>query len=413
MLPWQSSPPELALPSPLTGSAAFQSGSNVYLIGGTVDGAATADVLTTEVSETGNLSPWSEGPALPEPRSDVAIGTYTGIPYVMGGLDASGTPTDTVFKGVLTDGQLTSWELANGENGTDPLTLPQPISGASVLPGTSGFMLMGGRDAEGEPTSAVHVAWVDEVSSSGRLLAWEPLDGLALPEPRADAMAASAGDFHFLIGGVGPDGAVDTVFRLEISDRTPATNEVGLAQGWAISEEGQSLPAARSDASPFSASSAIYAIGGYDENGEPQDSVLWAVVDTTTGDLTDGWQQLDQTDLPVATADAPMVGVGAQGFIMGGDTPDGPTDGLLRAALSPEAPFFQLGIAGVTLPALSIKGEVGQQLGYLNAFSVGMVNFIILIIIAVALSRPDASKRVLSRLSRGRLKMPPEEQYRS
>ena len=76
-------------------------------------------------------------------------------------------------------------------------------------------------------------------------------------------------------------------------------------------------------------------------------------------------------------------------------------------------PFFQVGIAGVTLPALSIKGEVGQQLGYLNAFSVGMVNFIILIIIGVAFSRPESSKRVLSKLSRGRLKMPDEEHYGS
>ena len=56
---------------------------------------------------------------------------------------------------------------------------------------------------------------------------------------------------------------------------------------------------------------------------------------------------------------------------------------------------------------------MGQQLGYLNAMGVGMTNFVILIILGVALSRPDASKRVLSKLSRGRLPMPPEESYRS
>lgn len=413
VLPWQPSPGELSLPSPLTDAAVFQSGSNMYLIGGSVDGIATADVLTTEASETGNLTPWVEGPALPEPRSDAAVGVYTGVPFVMGGLDASGAPTDTVFKGTVEDGLLTGWELANGENNTDPLTLPQPISGASVLPGTSGFVLMGGRGADGQPTDAVHVAWIEEASSSGRLLAWVPLDGLGLPEPRADAVAAAVGDFNYVIGGDGPDGPVDTVFRLEISDRQPATNEIGEALGWAIAPEDQALPAARSDAAPFAANDSVYVIGGFDENGDPQDSMLWAVVDTTTGDFDGGWQQMEQTDLPVAVAAAAMAGVGSQGFMFGGQTSDGPTDGSMRAALSPQAPFFQLGVAGITIPGLSIKGEVGQQLGYLNAFSVGMVNFILLIIVALAFSRPDASKRVIAKLSRGRLEAPAQEHYRS
>ena len=106
-------------------------------------------------------------------------------------------------------------------------------------------------------------------------------------------------------------------------------------------------------------------------------------------------------------------GVGAHAFIFGGDTPDGQTDGSLRAGVSPQSPYYQLGVAGITIPALSIKGEVGQQIGYINAMTVGMINFVILVIIGVAFSRPESSRRVLSRLSGGRLKMPDEEQYRS
>ena len=105
--------------------------------------------------------------------------------------------------------------------------------------------------------------------------------------------------------------------------------------------------------------------------------------------------------------------MGSHAFLFGGVTPEGASDASQRAAISPRPPFFQLGIAGATIPALSIKGEVGQQLGYLNAMGVGMTNFVLLIILGVALSRPEASKRVLSKLSRGRLPMPPEEQYRS
>ena len=39
------------------------------------------------------------------------------------------------------------------------------------------------------------------------------------------------------------------------------------------------------------ANGAVYAIGGFDAEGVPQESMLWAVPDTTTGDFDD-WQRL-------------------------------------------------------------------------------------------------------------------------
>jgi hypothetical protein len=416
-LPWQTNPPELALPEPREGASVFQSGSLLYLIGGSVDGAATDSVIVAEATAdeegtlTGNITPWTEGPALPEARTDAALGVYVGVPFVMGGLDASGNPTDTTFKGIVEDGELTSWELADGNEGTDPLTLPRPLSGAAVVPGTSGFALIGGRGADGQPTDGVHVAWVDAASSAGRLLAWEPLEGLALPEARADSVAAAVGDFIYVVGGEGPDGAADTVYRLELVDQEPATDEAGRPLGWAVAPDDLQLPEPRADAIGFSAGGAIYVMGGMGADGTPQSSVYWAVPDTTTGDLTGGWEQLSQADLPVGIADAPIAGVGSTAFIFGGEGPDGPSDGLARAGLSPAAPFFQLGIAGATLPALSIKGEIGQQLGYLVAAGVATANFVLLVIMGVALSRPASSRRIISKLSRGRLKPPVEDEY--
>lgn len=411
MKPWQTSPPELALPAARSGSAVYQSGATVYLLGGAVDGTATDEVLETKISEDGNLSGWTAGPALPEPRSDMAVGMYGGVPFVMGGLDGEGKATATVYKGTVEEGVLTGWELQDGQDRSLPLTLPQPLSGASVLPGTSGFVLIGGRDADGEPVNGVHVAWSDTGTTSDDLLAWEPLDEqLALPEPRADAVVATIADFIYVVGGEGPDGPTDSVFRLELRDREPAVNEAGDLLGWAVAPAEESLPAPRADATSFTANGAVFVIGGLDDQGAPQTSMLWAVPDTTTGDI-DSWLQLAQTDLPVATADAPLVGVGSHVFVFGGQTPDGPTDGSLRAGISPRPPFFQLGIAGATIPGLAIKGEVGQQLGYMNAMGVGMLNFVILIIIGVAFSRPESSKRVIGRILR--IKPEPDEQYRS
>ena len=411
-LPWQTSPAELAMPEGRAGSGIFQSGTHLYLIGGQTSEGPTTDVLTTTSTLDGNFAPWTDGPALPEPRVDAAVGVYLGVPFVMGGLDASGNATDTVYKGIVEDGQLTGWELANGENGTDPLTMPAPLSQASVIVGTSGFVLLGGLDASGAPVTDVHVAWVGEVSEGSRLLEWEPLESVPLPEPRAAAAASFIGDFAYVIGGTGADGAAtDTVYRLEFDGKEPATDDSGRIEGWAVSPDGSQLPAPRAHASSFTTSGTIYVNGGQDAEGTYQASSLWAVPDTTTGDLTAGWHQLQQTDLPMPIARAPIVGVGSTAFIFGGESDAGLSDGTMRAGLAPRPPFFQLGIAGATIPALSIKGEIGQQLGYMNAMGVGTVNFVVLLILGLFLSRPRAAHRVISWLSRGRLKVPPEDEY--
>jgi hypothetical protein len=289
--------------------------------------------------------------------------------------------------------------------------MPVALSQASVVVGTSGFVLIGGLDASGAPVSDVHVAWVDEVSGGSRLLGWQPLE-VALPEPRAAAAAGLVGEFVYVIGGTGVDGAAtDSVFRLELAGQGAATDATGEVEGWAIPPDDSNLPSPRAHAVTFTASGTIYVIGGQDADGTYQTSSLWVVPDTTTGDFTGGWHQLTQTDLPTPIARAPMVGVGSTAFIFGGQNDDGLSDASLRAGLAPRAPFFQLGIAGATIPALSIKGEIGQQLGYMNAMGVGTVNFIVLIIIALFLSRPRAAHRVIAWLSRGRLKVPPEDEY--
>ena len=93
---------------------------------------------------------------------------------------------------------------------------------------------------------------------------------------------------------------------------------------------------------------------------------------------------------------------------------EGLADGLhARRASRRRRPFFQLGLFGATLPGLAIQGEVGQQLGYINAMGVGMTNFAILVLIGLAFSHQATTRRIISRLSGGRLSVPPEEDYRA
>jgi hypothetical protein len=72
--------------------------------------------------------------------------------------------------------------------------------------------------------------------------------------------------------------------------------------------------------------------------------------------------------------------------------------GSARANLAPQQPFFQLGLVGATVPALKIDGEIGQQLGYLNANGVGIANFTILLIVGWAFAHKEKVAALRARL---------------
>ena len=80
---------------------------------------------------------------------------------------------------------------------------------------------------------------------------------------------------------------------------------------------------------------------------------------------------------------------GPNAFLVGGRTGDAVRPARRPGNLAPQAPFFQLGLVGAAVPALKIEGEIGQQLGYLNAAGAGTVNFIMLIVIGWAYAHKE------------------------
>lgn len=407
VVPWQPGPPELALPLPVEGAAAFQAGANLYVAGGSTGGTAVADVFVSEVASDGNLTAWVAGPSLPEPRSGATAITLAGVPYIVGGLDATGAPTTTVFVGTVDNGVVQSWELADGEGGTVDLTLPVAVSDAAGASNAGGLYLFGGRTADGLSDQTLFAA-TDE---NGRLGGWSAIGELPMPEPRAGATAVAVGDYVYVLGGESLAGPSSTIYRLTTDEGTPARNDQDVYLGWASAPTSQQLPEPRAQAATFTANGAMYVIGGLDADGTPTNTLFWAVPDGTTGDLP-SWHQLDQTQLPEARADLGLAAIGTHVYVVGGTGADGAAlASVSRANLSPQPPFFQLGILGATIPALSIKGEIGQQIGYLNAMGVGMTNFVILVLIGYAMSHRQGTLRLLERLSRGRIKAPREDEF--
>ena len=90
---------------------------------------------------------------------------------------------------------------------------------------------------------------------------------------------------------------------------------------------------------------------------------------------------------------------GAEVILVGGKTaPNTILPSSIRANTAPLSPFFQLGLVGATVPGLKIEGEIGQQLGYLNAAMVGTINFILLILVGVAFAHKAQTRALFARI---------------
>lgn len=378
--PWAVSPEQISLPAVRTDGAIVQSGTSILYVGGSDGTTATDTTYVATASGTGNFDKWTEGPKLPEPRSDASVVYSGGKIYAAGGYDAAGKPTTTVF--VLTPdaqtGALGEWKTpAEAEVELD---LPEARAGAVLLAAADGLLLIGGTNG----TAPVNTVWKSTFDpKTGAPGKWAPEPG-TLFTAVTDASAAIVGDYLWVYGGTTADGkASATVQRGELGTGADA----GRIVRFGVRGGATDLPAPRTNLNGFTASGALYAIGGSDGTA-PQGTLYWAVP-SGTGDIAE-WKHLDVSDLPASgnAGGAPFV-LGPDAIIVGGTTRDGVIAASVRANIAPEEPFFQLGLFGATVPALKIDGEIGQQLGYLIANSIGLGNFVLFIVIGWAFAHRE------------------------
>jgi N-acetylneuraminic acid mutarotase len=393
LVPWHQSPGELSLPAARTGGEVLQVGTKLLYIGGTDGTTAQASVYVAQTVGTGNFDKWADGPPLPAPRADASVAYVAGSIYVLGGSDETGAPTDTVY--VLTPDSVTG-ELGDWKEAPETLKLPEARSAASTAITTDGLLLIGGRNADGP----VATTWKSKLDTKGALGAWAP--EAALASPQADGNAMVVGDYVWLFGGSDANGPVGAVqrgsFGQPAAPGLPDNPDEGKVVGWAVNNAAN-LPAARSNAAGWGANGALYVAGGNDGSGAKPE-VYWAVP-TTAGDIRE-WKHLPAMDLPAPLEGAAAVVSGPNAVLVGGTSDAGAVTSSVRANIAPQSPFFQLGLVGATVPGLTIGGEIGQQLGYLNAAGVGTVNFILLILVGWAFAHREQTRAIVRRVLRRR-----------
>ena len=394
VVPWHPAPAELNLPAPRTDGSVLQNGTTLLYVGGSDGKAPTNTTYVATTSGVGNFDKWATGPKVPEARSNASLAFQSGKIYLIGGLGPDGKPTSTVF--VLSPnaqtGQLGEWQTAD-QLKLD-INLPAPNEGAAVVVGTDGLFLIGGTSDGKTPLKSVLKSTVD---AKGNLTKWVAQPDLY--QEATDASAALVGSYIWVFGGTSANGPTKTVQRGEFNANDPATTTVDESttlQRFGIAGGGTDLPAPRTDAAGFGASGALYVVGGSDGTS-PRGELYWAVPNAL-GNIPE-WKTLPQSNLPASglIGSSPVV-LGPNIILVGGTTKDGVIQGSARANLAPQQPFFQVGLVGATVPALKIDGEIGQQLGYLNANGVGIVNFTILLIVGWAFAHKEKVAALRARL---------------
>ncbi len=401
LIPWESGA-AASLPGAGEDGSLLQAGTHLYYIGGrastaTDENANIPNVASAEIGPEG-LGGWSAAASLPAPRALSAAAYLAGTAYVIGGTSDTESATATVFAGTLDPvrGTINSWSLV------DALQLPAPRSGATVITVSDGLILLGGADEFYAPQTTV---WKSTLQASGSLGPWEEM--LSLPEPRANAAAVLVGDAIWIWGGRDATGYTGAALRGDIAvaksvggsgHGAPAPGAAPDEQGdapigsiykWSTTSGDANLPVPREGAALWSANGTLYVAGGVQE-GVVIGSVYWTAP-TAEGGIT-VWHSVDQVNLPTDQLRAYSSGVvvGTHALLLGGEDANGsPATNSVSALTSPKAPVFRAGLFGLTIPALAIPGEIGQQIGYLSAAGAWTLNFVILCALAVAYAQRE------------------------
>ncbi len=394
VVPWHPAPPELALPGPRTDGSVLQNGTTLLYVGGSDGNAPTDTTFVAKTAGVGSFDKWADGPKLPEARSDAALAFQSGKVYLIGGIGPDGKPTKTVF--VLspnsTTGELGKWQTAD-ELKLD-INLPEARAGAAVVVGTDGLFIVGGTADGKTPLKSVLKSAVD---TKANLTKWVAQPDLY--QETMDTSAALIGSYIWVLGGTSANGPTNVVQRGEFKANDPATKDVDESttlSRFGVSGGGTNLPGPRTNAAGFGASGALYVVGGSDGTAAKSD-LYWAIPNGV-GNIAE-WKSLPQSNLPAGgiVGGAPVV-LGPNVIIVSGTTTDGPSQSSVRANLAPQQPFFQVGLVGANVPALNIDGEIGQQLGYLNANTIGIVNFVILLIVGYAFAHKQQMAALRDRI---------------
>lgn len=192
----------------LTSGQAFASfdpfeAHQLALIGGLEGTTPVARVVIAAI-ENGAMSPtWRPGPDLPAPRFGHGSAVVNGEVYLVGGANDDGTISDIVRTTRDATMEVTSWVSAG--------TLSEPVVFPGVALVEDRLFVIGGIEgdaATGTASARVRMAQVDATTHD--VGAFTDVTDATLPAAIGAPMVAVAGEYAYVVGGLGADHTAST-----------------------------------------------------------------------------------------------------------------------------------------------------------------------------------------------------------
>ncbi|HAG50476.1 MAG TPA: hypothetical protein DCL42_03975 [Deltaproteobacteria bacterium] len=226
--------------------AAIAVGENIYVIGGTNDRGYISDCEWVKVSPDGAVTNWKKVYSLTAPRGFVAVASYNGYVYAIGGANGEhgSNLLNTIERAKINpDGSLGRWELEKN-------TMFSSRRGGTAFAANGYIFAIGGYN--GEFLDTVEKAKINPDGSLGK---WELMIP-TLQDRRYIHSSIYTGGYIYVMGGHdrGSGGALNSVEYAKVK------NDGGLE------EFVKALPSigARYGAGVVVMNDFIYLIGGYD-----------------------------------------------------------------------------------------------------------------------------------------------------
>jgi hypothetical protein len=266
--------------APRFGGSSVSLNGYMYIIGGNdASVTPTNTVWYTKLSADGSVGTWSTTTVLPAIRQRQTSVTVNGYVYVIGGHDGAAFQSTVYYAKANVDGTLGSWQTANpiGTGATGGVVLRANHSSVSL----NGYIyVFGGQDGV---TNALNTVYYAKVNSDGSLSSWTKSTN-NMGTACYFGTAATANGYAYYMGGKNvSDVAQQAVQYVKL-------NADGSTGAWSTTTQ---LPAVRSELTSLVSNGYLYAVSGNDAVG-PTTTIYYNKIGST-GTLGTTWSQSTNT----------------------------------------------------------------------------------------------------------------------
>ena len=293
-------------------------------------------------TQSADITGWGSHANLSVERSVFSTLVTKNRVYILGGWNASGDSTNTIYTAPIAgDGTIGAWTTSG--------TLPVVISGTSCVVTKNRVYLFGGYT-----TTTVSSVYTAPINADGTLGSWT--SGPSLPAARRYTSAVYTKNRVYVIGGAPDTNPSAAVY-------TATVDSDGVIGSWTT---GTSLPSALSSAGLLTTKNWVHIIGGND--GDSGGAVVYRAPINSDGTLG-AW--VTGTSLPTGLSSSSLVATRSRVYVLGGytRTPTVATvftapinaDGTLGAWVTGTSLPRQVGTAGVVCTSTGIYVMGGRD----------------------------------------------------